>query len=678
MRRLAIAFLVAAVGTACKSAQTPPRPAQPPAVTAAAKEAAHAEAQAGSGGAQVLATVDDTAVMALTGPGFDQLSREDRLLAYWLSQAARAGDAIAWDQGYRHNLTVARLVRGLLSRPDSLPEGLLPRLRLYARRLYLNRGMHDAATEAKLVPPFDAAELRQAAMAAQAAGADLGLLGNSLEPALRGLDGPLFDPAIDPVRTSRAPGEDRLRMSAVNLYSGIERKDLIGFQERYPVNSRLAKEAGKVVEQVYRAGLSASPGVAAIASGLHAARLSRAADALEQAAQHAREGQRGSLLKLARSLRTGSEADLRAAQELSSPLTPAVDELIGFFGPHADPRGVKGVWLGLVGFQDVERTASLRRLAEAAAQFEARSPWPDEFKRKDSRPPVVEALVLAAAAGAARPEPFLGLQLAPARRGHAAGKAVLVPGLDDAAAAARDVRATAELAPPEVAADLVRCRGQLRFAAAALHEVIGHAAGAEESLLSGEHAATLEEARAELVAHFHLGDPKLNELGPLVDKTCQEFWPQLAAVGWLSSLASVPVGDRLDSVELRAVQLQLWWFTQRRAVVPRKTAGKTVLTVPDAALFHKAAASLLSLLQTIQSTGDVALLRGLVDTHAAKLDPVLRDEIVSRLDAVGIPRRVAALPPTLRPVVENGAVVDARAAAVSDLDAQILEDWADY
>ena len=678
MRRLVIALFAAAVGSACKSAQTLPGPVPPPAATAAAKEAAHAEAQAGAGGIEVLATVDDTAVVALKGPGFDKLSKEDRLLAYWLSRAAREGDAIAWDQGYRHNLAVARLLRGMLSRPQALPEGLLPRLQLYARRLYLNRGMHDAATEGKLKAPFDAAELRQAALAAQAAGADLGLATSSLEPALRGLDGPIFDPALDPVRTSRAAGEDRLQTSAVNLYSGIARKDLIGLDERHPVNSRLAKEEGKVVEQVYRAGLPGSVGVLAIPPGLHAARLGRAAAALEKAATYAREGQRDSLLRLARSLRTGEAADLDAAQELSAPLTPAVDALIGFFGPHADPRGIKGVWLGLVGFQDPERTEALRKLAEAAGRFEARAPWPDEFKRKDARPPVVEALVLASAAGAARPEPFLGLQLAPARRGHASGKAVLLPGLDDAAAAARDVRATAELAPPELAADLVRCRGQLRFAAAALHEVIGHAAGAEGLLRSGEHTGTLEETRAELVAHFHLGDPKLTDLSPLVDQTCQPLWPQLAAIGWLSSLASVATGERLDSVELRSVQLQLWWFTQRKAVVQRKIGGKTFLDVPDAALFHKAAASLLSLLQTIQSTGDRALLRGLVDTHGSKLDPVLRDEIVARLDAVGIPRRVAALPPTLKAVVESGAVVDAVAEAVTDLDAQVLADWSDF
>jgi hypothetical protein len=183
---------------------------------------------------------------------------------------------------------------------------------------------------------------------------------------------------------------------------------------------------------------------------------------------------------------------------------------------------------------------------------------------------------------------------------------------------------------------------------------------------------------AELTAHYHLGDPKVRELGLLADARCQPLWPHLAALTWLSSLALVPEGDRLDSVELRAQQLQLWWFSQRRAVVAVKVDGKTVLTVPDTAAFHKAAGDLLSVLRTIQATSDATLLQGLVDAHASKLDPALRDEVVARLAAAGIPARVAALPPNLRPVVENGAIVDARAEAVTDLDAQILEDWADF
>src|SRR5437870_3510770 len=104
MRGVGAALVAGLFGCRTAAPPAPPAPAPPPPKTRVeAKEAARPEPQVPSG-APPLATVDDTAVVALRAPGFDALPREQRLLAYWLAQAARAGDAIAWDQGYRHNL----------------------------------------------------------------------------------------------------------------------------------------------------------------------------------------------------------------------------------------------------------------------------------------------------------------------------------------------------------------------------------------------------------------------------------------------------------------------------------------------------------------------------------------------------------------------------------------------
>src|SRR6516165_6608085 len=87
----------------------------------------------------VIAEVDDTPVLALETPRFAQLGRDQRLLAYWTSQAAAAGDSVALDQGYRYNLPIARVLRGILSRPQVVPATLLPRIQAYARVFWLNR-----------------------------------------------------------------------------------------------------------------------------------------------------------------------------------------------------------------------------------------------------------------------------------------------------------------------------------------------------------------------------------------------------------------------------------------------------------------------------------------------------------------------------------------------------------
>src|SRR5204862_4891453 len=104
-------------------------------------------------------------------------------------------------------------------------------------------------TGRKETPQFTWSDLRLAALAAQASGADLGLGTVSLEFALRALEGPLFDPRVDALRT--AHGAD-LGASAVNLYDAVTQRDLRGLHEKYPLNSRLARNETFIVEQVIR------------------------------------------------------------------------------------------------------------------------------------------------------------------------------------------------------------------------------------------------------------------------------------------------------------------------------------------------------------------------------------------------------------------------------------------
>ncbi|HMC36050.1 MAG TPA: hypothetical protein VKH65_16650, partial [Myxococcales bacterium] len=162
-------------------------------------------------------------VLALAAPHFADLPRDQRLVAWFASQAAAAGDPIAAEQGYRRNLPVIRLLRGILSRPQVVPGSLLSRIRAFARLVYLNHGLHDVETGRKQAPGFTASELRIAALAASAAGADLGLGGARLELALRALEGPLFDARLDAQRTVH--GAD-LSASAVNFYEGVTLRDL--------------------------------------------------------------------------------------------------------------------------------------------------------------------------------------------------------------------------------------------------------------------------------------------------------------------------------------------------------------------------------------------------------------------------------------------------------------------
>jgi len=399
-------------------------------------------------------------VLALAAPHFADLPRDQRLVAWFATQAAAAGDPVAAEQGYRRNLQVIRLLRGILSRPQVVPASLLSRIRAFARLVYLNHGLHDAETGRKQAPGFTASELRIAALAASAAGADLGLGGAGLEYALRALEGPLFDARLDAQRTVH--GAD-LTASAVNFYEGVTLRDLQGFPEQAPLHSRVVKQGGVVVERVYR--------------------LPAAADALESALPYSAPPQRAVFEPLAAFFRSGDSSQLESAARAWTEAFGLVDAFAGFFDTSADPRGRKAMFGAAVGMADPERTEALERL-----------------RLRNSG----EALLLLSAAGASRPPRSYALT--------AEGKSALFAGAFEAAAQVRAEGTIGAIAEPALVRDLLRCAPALRFAQLALRELSRAAADALPALqeaLADANALVLAESTAEI-----LPDPRCRELWP--------------------------------------------------------------------------------------------------------------------------------------------------------------------
>jgi dipeptidyl-peptidase-3 len=544
-----------------------------------------------------LGEVNGIAVVALGAPQFASLSRDQRLVAWFAAQAAAAGDALAADQGYRHNLAVIRLLRGILSRPQAISAGLLQRIRGFARAVYLNHGLHDVETGRKQMPPFSGAELRLAALTASATGADLGLGGVALEYALRALEGPLFDPRVDARRTVH--GAD-LTASAVNFYDGVTLRDLQGFAERSPLNSRLVKQGGVVTERTHR--------------------LPAAADALDHALPYSAPPQRAVFEGLSAFFRSGEQQQLEAAQRTWAEAFGPVDAFAGFLDTSADPRGRKALFGAVVGMADPGRTSVLDRV------------------RLRNRG---EALFLLAAAGASRPLRSEALT--------AETKSALFGAALDAAGAVRGDAVIAALAEPALVRDLQRCAPALRF---------GHLALRELSRAPSPASAVLGEALADAEAHVRAGAAV--ELLP--DPRCRELWPQFMATQWLAAVADE--SDPIEDDHRRAVQLQLWWFADKGALAESQADGRKTLAVRDAAKFRAAAQELLGFLQQIRSSDDAGRFRELLDQHASKTDPRWREEAarlqgLPRRTAILPPRLDAVLDAEGKPIdVQAVAVQD--------------------
>ena len=129
------------------------------------------------------------------------------------------------------------------------------------------------------------------------------------------------------------------------------------FDERYPLNSRVVKRDGRIVEEVYRVG------------GLYDAEIR--AHRRRTSKMRCRTRRRRWPRRCARLIRwyqTGEDADRQAfdiawVQNRDS----AVDTMNGFIEVYMDARGIKGAWEGVVYYVNHEKTEKIHRLADQRA-----------------------------------------------------------------------------------------------------------------------------------------------------------------------------------------------------------------------------------------------------------------------------------------------------------------------
>ena len=226
----------------------------------------------------LLERVDDAAVVQVYADGFRDLAIRDKMLVWHLYQAAIAGRDIFYDQRYAYNLEMRDVLEAVVSLPESQRTAVDPdifrEILRYTKLFWINTGPYNNLTARKFVLACTPDAFAAAVKAAERAGSRVPRpSGESLDGLLERLRPMFFDADVDPTVTCKTPpkGQDILTASANNLYSGIAMKDLDGFTERYPLNSRLVKANGRVVEEPYRIGGQYGRQIAAIVAHLTAA-----------------------------------------------------------------------------------------------------------------------------------------------------------------------------------------------------------------------------------------------------------------------------------------------------------------------------------------------------------------------------------------------------------------------
>lgn len=619
----------------------------------------------------------DLKIMRYKVPGWDALSLRQKEYAYHLSEAAKYGRDITWDQYCRYNLPLRHMLENIIENYKGDRENDdFKNFIVYAKRVFFSNGVHHHYAEDKFFPDCPKDYFK------------------SLMSAVGYVDQELLDFVYDtkayPQRRSTSKEGDIVSLSAVNFYENVNRKEVEDYYASimkpndaepvsYGLNSKLVKDAsGKIHEEFWKIG------------GIYGPALKRISDELGKAAAVAENPIQEKALKLlCEYYRTG---DLKLWDafniEWVKDTVGQVDFINGFIEDYDDPLGRKATWEGYVHIKDSAASARTAALSANAQWFEDNSPVDSRFKKVRVKGISAKVVNAVAMAGACYPSTPIGINLPNAdwiRKEHGS-KSVTIANIT------HTYSYSAEESPKNVLNEYAYSQKEIddykRYGAydnevhTDLHECLGHGSGQLLPGVSptalGEYQSALEEARADLFGLYYIADPKMVELGiiPNVDA----YKPQYANYirnGLLTQFSRVELGRKNTEAHMQNRQLIAAWCYEKGAeanVIEKKVKkGKTYFVVNDYEALRGLFADLLAEIQRIKSEGDYEAGKNLIETYAVNIDPVLHKEIKQRYEALDLKPYGGFINPDIVPVEQDGVIVDYKLVYSDDFLAQQLE-----
>jgi len=628
----------------------------------------------------LLERVGEAAVVQLYADGFRALSLREKTLVWHLYRAAIAGRDIFYDQRHRFHLEMRDLLEAIVAHRSSVDPATFEEIEHYTKLFWINTGAYNNLTARKFLLTCGPERFAAAAHAAVRAGAVVALRdGESLDDLLERLRPMFFDPEFEPTVTAKSPppGQDILSASANNLHVGVTMADLEGLEERYPLNSRLVKQDGRLLEEVYRI------------DGRYGSQIAEIVRHLEAAAGCAPEATARALRALVAFYRTGEEADREAydvawVQDKAAP----VDTINGFVEVYLDARSIKGAWEALVFYVNGDKTMQIRTIADHAQWFEDRMPWDPKYRKEGAHGVTANAIDIVIETGDSGPITPVGINLPNDQtiRERYGSKSVSLSNVNEAYDKSTLPEFRSEFSwTPEEAARATKWSAFAGELTTNMHEVIGHGSGKVDERLKGnpqaalkEQFSAIEESRADLVALYFLPDRQLVEMGLVPEEEHDEI--VLAefegyARNALVQLRRVRQGTHIEEDHMRNRQMIVHWLMAHTDAIERRTrGGKSYYTMTDAKAFRDGVGRLLAEVQRIKGEGDYEAARALFEAYGVHFDAALRDEIVARVDRLQLPSYTAFVMPKLEAVTSaEGEITDVRISYPLDLTAQMLE-----
>ena len=589
----------------------------------------------------------DLQILRYRVPGFERLSLRQKMLVYYLSQAALEGRDILFDQNGKYNLQIRKLLEAVYIhyQGDRTTEDF-QQFEIYLKRIWFSNGIHHHYACDKLVPGFSAEYLTHLM-----ASVDPSVLpvnkGESVRAMCDKLFPVIFNPDVMPKRVNQADGEDLVLTSAANYYEGVTQAEAEAFYAArkaegsptepvmYGMNSRLAKVDGQIQEQVWKVG------------GMYSEAIGKIIGWLEKAGEYAENESQHEVIRLLIDFyRTG---DLHTFDVYSiawlKDTASHIDFVNGFIESYGDPLGMKASWESIVDFKDAEATRRTELISSHAQWFEDHSPVDARFKKEAVKGVSAKVITAAILAGDLYPSTAIGINLPNSNwiRSVHGSKSVTIGNLTEAYnRAARGNGFREEFVYSDVERKLLDTYADITDDLHTdLHECVGHGSG---KLLPGVDAdalraygSTIEEARADLFGLYYLADAKLVEWGLVPDAEAYkaEYYSYMMN-GLMTQLVRIEPGRTVEEAHMRNRQLIARWALQqgREAKVVELVVreGKTYVRVNDYVQLRALFGKLLAEVQRIKSEGDYEAARRLVETYGVQIDPALHAEVLQRYE----------------------------------------------
>ena len=603
----------------------------------------------------------DLKVIRYTVPGWEDLSLQQKEYVYHLAEAAKWGRDIYWDQNCGNNLALRKVLETIITNYGGNRDCEDYRnFEVYAKRVFFSNGVHHHYAEDKFFPECSREyfeSLMRECGCENSAVADF-----------------VFDRENGLQRRSTSSSGDIVKLSAVNYYEGVTRKEVESYYSgiedssdphpiSYGLNTKVVKKDGKIVELPW------------CSEGLYGGYIDKICEELEKAAAVAEnERQRKCIELLVEYYRTG---DLRKWDEYNiawvKELDGSIDFVNGFVEDYNDPLGRKGAWEGNVSIKDHEASRRTEIISSNAQWFEDNSPVDPRFKKPVVKGVSAKVINVACISGDSYPSTPIGINLPNADwiRKEYGSKSVTIANIThayDYAANESPKNMLDEFAWDQAEKDLERKWGSYASEVHTdLHECLGHGSGqllpGVASTAMGEYSSALEETRADLFGLYYAADPKLVELGIMPDKDAYKAeYASYIRNGLFTQFTRVELGAKNTEAHMQNRLLIAKWCYEKgledNVIEKRVRDGKTYFVVNDYEALRSLFGKLLAEVQRIKSEGDYQAGKELIETYAVEIDPVLHKEVLERYSKLNLKPYGGFVNPDIVPVLKHGKVVD--------------------